>query len=149
MAGRLLAKQRDTGIVEGWHGDGNFARTALMVALWKSQGAHVHPWRADLRLGAARDADGGVRFQIEADWPWQGTLRFDVPRHAEWLRLPVDYPRLNQFPEWFTVPADAAFATEEGVLPAGVLRQGLAVSVAPDRPYRLRLQPSLTEDPCE
>ncbi|MGC9329289.1 MAG: hypothetical protein ACP5I1_16770, partial [Candidatus Hinthialibacter sp.] len=47
----LLAKQRPDGIIEGWHGDGNFARTALMYALWKTQGVHILPWRADVAYG--------------------------------------------------------------------------------------------------
>ncbi len=34
----IFSKQRDDGIIEGWHGDGNSARTALMYALWKTQG---------------------------------------------------------------------------------------------------------------
>jgi hypothetical protein len=30
-------------------------------------------------------------------------LIFDATRHKSILNLPVDYPRINQFPEWFTV----------------------------------------------
>ena len=33
--------QSPDGIIEGWHGDGNFVRTSLMFALWKSQGVTV------------------------------------------------------------------------------------------------------------
>ena len=140
MAERLLAKQRDTGVIEGWHGDGNFARTALMFALWKTQGTYLRPWRADLRLGAARDADGALFISIEADWPWQGTLHFDIPRHQEYLHLPTDYPRLNQFPEWFTVAKNAQYATDRGPIFGTVLRQGLPLTVTPEKPYRLKLQ---------
>jgi hypothetical protein len=139
-AQKLLAKPRDTGIIEGWHGDGNFARTALMYALWKTQGAYLEPWRADLRLGAVRADDGSTYFVIEADWPWKGLLRFDVPRHAEHLRIPADYPRLNQFPEWFTVPRSATYETENGERPAATLREGLPVAVAPKAPLHLRLK---------
>jgi len=141
VAAILLAKPRDTGVIEGWHGDGNFARTALMYALWKTQGAYVLPWRADLRLGAVRTDDGAACFQIQADWPWKGTLHFDVPRHAEHLNMPSDYPRLNQFPEWFTVPKKATFESEGGEVTAAELRKGLSVSVTPDGPFRLRLKP--------
>ena len=99
-------KQQADGIIEGWHGDGNFARTSLMYALWKTQGLTLQPWRSDVRFGAARD---GRRLYISltADSPWQGRLIFDRPRHREGMRLPLDYPRINQFPEWFVVPAHA------------------------------------------
>jgi hypothetical protein len=30
-------------------------------------------------------------------------LIFDPIRHKTILHLPIDYPRINQFPEWFTV----------------------------------------------
>ena len=36
----MWAIQKPDGIIEGWHGDGNFARTSLMYALWKTQGVH-------------------------------------------------------------------------------------------------------------
>ncbi|MFV2068177.1 MAG: hypothetical protein ACC645_14490 [Pirellulales bacterium] len=139
-ARRLLAKQRDTGVIEGWHGDGNFARTALMLALWDSAGAYVTPWRADLKLGAYRDDDGTYHFELRADWPWQGRLHFDRPRHAETLHLPTDYARLNQFPEWFTVAEDAGFASNAGQVTGRQLRQGLDVSVRPEQPYRMTLR---------
>lgn len=139
-AAKMLAKQLDTGIIEGWHGDGNSARTALMYALWKTQGAYVEPWRADLRLGAVRAQDGSTYFVLRADWPWKGKLRFDIPRHAENLHMPSDYARLNQFPEWFTAPERATYETDSGEISAGELRQGLSVNVSPDNPLRLRLK---------
>lgn len=97
----IFAKQRDDGVIEGWHGDGNSARTALMYALWKTQGVTVQPWRDDIQLGAAVDADGILHIHLKTDWLWRGTIRVDRPRHGEYLGLPLDYPRINQFPEWF------------------------------------------------
>lgn len=104
----LLAKIRPDGIIEGWHGDGNFARTALMVALWKSAGTHVHPWRADLALGAYQEGETLVMV-LRSDWPWRGFIHFDRARHRDVMNLPSDYPRINQFPEWFTVAEDATY----------------------------------------
>jgi hypothetical protein len=98
----FLGKQRDNGIVEGWYGDGNYARTALLAALFHTQGVVPHPWRSDLRLGAVREGDT-LRLSLAADHDWEGQLRFDTARHRQHLRLPVNYPRLNEFPEWFTV----------------------------------------------
>lgn len=138
---KMFAIQRDSGVIEGWHGDGNFARTALMYGLWKSQGAYVEPWRADLRVGAMRDETGSLYLVVSSDWPWKGTLRFDIPRHSEYLHIPSDYPRLNQFPEWFTVSAGSVFISEQGEVTADVLRQGLPIAVTPEQPYRLKLTP--------
>lgn len=141
MAERLHGKQQDTGIIAGWHGDGNAARTMLMYVLWKSQGAWVEPWRADVRVGAAVE-EGVTYFTVESDWPYSGTLRFDVPRHREYLGIPDDYPRLNQFPEWFTVAAEASFQSGGATYAAADLRAGLAVECAPDSPFRLELAPA-------
>ncbi|AKJ65653.1 hypothetical protein [Kiritimatiella glycovorans] len=98
----MLDMQKPDGVIEGWHGDGNYARTAIMWALWKQQGATIRPWREDVKLGAVREGNK-VTFVLRADAPWKGTLRFDRPRHAEFMHLPLDYPRINQFPEWYTI----------------------------------------------
>lgn len=97
----MWAKQQPDGIIEGWHGDGNFARTSILYALWKTQGARVEPWRADVRVGAVREGETLCVF-VTAEKPWSGKLLFDHPRHRDNLKLPLDYPRINQFPEWFT-----------------------------------------------
>ncbi|MBI5384515.1 MAG: acetylxylan esterase [Verrucomicrobia bacterium] len=109
----MWAIQKPDGVIEGWHGDGNFARTSLMYALWKTQGATVQPWRADVRFGAVREG-GGVNLILIADQPWEGRLLFDRPRHKLHMRLPLDYTRINQFPEWFTVEADARYDVKLG-----------------------------------
>jgi Prolyl oligopeptidase family len=119
--GFLYRKQRADGILEGWHGDGNSARTALMYALWKTQGTTASPWHDDLRLGAVRDEDGGLRVSLSVDWPWSGTLRFDRPRHRTLMHLPFDYPRINQFPEWFTVEPLATYEVRAGDDPPRVV----------------------------
>lgn len=96
---------KNSGIIEGWYGDGNFARTTIMYNLWKSQGTWLQPWRPDVLLGAVRAGDT-LFVSIESKVQWNGTLFFDKPRHAVNLKLPVDWPRINQFPEWFTVSDD-------------------------------------------
>jgi hypothetical protein len=98
---------QDQGIIEGWHGDGNFARTTIMYCLWKSQGTRLHPWREDLLAGAfLADQELGdqvLYIALRAESEWEGTLAFDIPRSAKYLNMPLDWPRINQFPEWYTV----------------------------------------------
>lgn len=140
----LLDKPRDTGIVEGWHGDGNFARTALMYAFWKSQGAWLHPWRNDLRLGAVSPEPGTWCFHIASDWHWQGAVNFDLPRHAVYLHMPEDYPRLNQFPEWFVIREDQQYALQVDDNPVLYLRgkdlSSLPLRLTGDKPRRIILR---------
>jgi len=76
----FLAKQKPNGIIEGWHGDGNYARTALMYALMKTAGVRAVPWRPDLKLGAVVQGDT-LYLQLAAAKPWQGRLLLDYPRH--------------------------------------------------------------------
>jgi hypothetical protein len=142
----LWSKQQPSGVIEGWHGDGNFARTSIMYALWKSQGLTAHPWRRDLQVGAVRQGDS-LYVTLRADEPWTGTLRFDVPRHRVHMKLPIDYPRINQFPEWFTVEADSGYAVQsfdplESQEHTGAsLARGLAISVPAGGERRLVITP--------
>lgn len=104
---------RGNGIIEGWHGDGNFARTSIMYCLWKTQGTYLQPWRPDVLWGAERKNDH-LLIYVKADRNWKGKLCFDYPRHKEVLHLPADYPRINQFPEWFTVEAGRNYTIQRG-----------------------------------
>ncbi|MEX1048023.1 MAG: hypothetical protein WED15_00740 [Akkermansiaceae bacterium] len=124
----MWAKQQPDGVIEGWHGDGNFARTSLMYALMKTQGCRLEPWRSDLRIGAVRDGEK-LYLHLSAEKPWTGRLVFDRPRHKTIMRLPVDYPRINQFPEWFTLPPDKH-------------PDGLEVTLEPGIPIRMTLDTS-------
>jgi hypothetical protein len=111
------------GIIEGWHGDGNFARTTIMYCLWKSQGATLHPWREDLLAGAvlenkAQGDDAGeaqvLYLALRAKRHWEGRLVFDTPRSAQNMNMPLDWPRINQFPEWFTVSPELSYEVTLG-----------------------------------
>ncbi|MGI6454323.1 MAG: hypothetical protein ACOX5R_01725 [bacterium] len=140
----LLNMQRPDGIIEGWHGDGNFARTALMYALWKTRGVHVSPWNGGLAFGAEQYGDE-LFLSLRSDWNWQGFLLFDIPRHQFNLHLPSDYPRINQFPEWFTVEPEAAYEitinAQETLTRSGrQLHEGFALAVQPDHPIYLHIR---------
>ncbi len=129
---KMLDVVRPDGIVEDWHGDGNTIRTALMYVMWKSQGARLEPWHPGVHLGAER-SDSGVRLGIEAEADWSGTLHFDHPRHRDILHLPINYPRLNEWPEWFTVEHDRRYSVrigdDESVRIGAELVQGLPVTL--------------------
>ena len=104
----MWGKQQESGIIEGWHGDGNFARTTIMYNLWKSKGAYAKPWRSDLFLGAEQKGDS-LLISIKSGEPWSGKLFFDKARYKENMNLPVDWPRINQFPEWVTIEKDGDY----------------------------------------
>lgn len=139
----MWAKQQADGVIEGWHGDGNFARTSLMFALWKSQGACLRPWRSDVICGAVRDGDAVV-VALRATTPWQGRLVFDRPRHREVMHLPLNYPRINQFPEWFVVESNASYSVTRGptttTMTGTALRDGLAMNLAAGERVSLRIK---------
>lgn len=141
---RFFAKQKllsdgGTGIVEGWYGDGNYARTALMIEEWAAQGIRAAPWNEGLRLGAA--ASGGVlHVSLATDRAWEGRIRADVARHRIHLRLPHDDPRLNSWPEWWPVgPAALYDVTVRPVRPKGeaVVLRRLGAELAGGLPLAL------------
>ena len=141
----MWAKQHPDGVIEGWHGDGNSARTSLMYALWKTQGVTAQPWRADVRFGSVREGDT-VCLSLIADQPWQGKIVFDKPRHKLNMHLPLDYPRINQFPEWFTALSDVAYeirdrrSEQKSVWSGKSLIEGVPVSLTPGTETRWTIQ---------
>jgi hypothetical protein len=141
-----LEQWRGRGIVEGWYADGNFNRTSLMYALWKTQGTSVRPWRADVRFGAVKRGDR-LLVSIEADSAWTGELRFDVPRHRTILGLPADWPRINSYPEWYTVDERATYRVLEvasgrrRTVTGEELARGLAVDARSGRHVQLEIGP--------
>jgi hypothetical protein len=141
-----LERWRGRGVVEGWYADGNFNRTSLMYALWKTQGTSVRPWRSDVRFGAVRRGDR-LLVSIESDSAWTGELQFDVPRHRTILGLPADWPRINSYPEWYTVDERTRYRVVDvasgrrRTMTGEELARGLAVNAAPRRQVRLAISP--------
>lgn len=132
--GRLLAYSAPDGFVHRTYLDGNFVRTSLLYGLWKTAGVRPQPWRPGLRLGMERDGEGW-RLSLRSDAAWQGVIRFDGPRHREVLHLPSNYPRLNEWPEWFAVESERSYSIEDAstkqrrTLPGRDLRAGIPVAV--------------------
>jgi hypothetical protein len=101
--------QKADGMIEGWHGDGNFARTTIMYCLWKTQGIVPMDWQKDLNLGATRTSNG-LKITLATADGWKGQLKFDEQRHKTRMNYPADYPRINQFQEWFTVDSNKKYS---------------------------------------
>ncbi len=137
---------RGRGVVEGAYADGNFNRTSIMYALWKTGGTHVQPWRPDVVYGATREGQM-LLMSLRADGGWSGALRFDPPRHRTHMGMPMDWPRMNQFPEWFTVEAERRYDVQNvttgtrAVRTGAELQDGLAVDVRPRQETRLIVRP--------
>ncbi|MBT7301197.1 MAG: hypothetical protein HN849_16875 [Victivallales bacterium] len=137
---RMLLLQRPDGVIEGWHGDGNYARTAILWVLWKQQGVTVQPWREDVRLGAVRQGND-LHLVVSADKPWQGQLVLDQPRHKTIMRMPLDYPRINQFPEWFAAAKGERWTVSTDGTPrphtGEALTKGLPVTLTAGQTMRI------------
>jgi len=142
----MWAMQKPNGIIEGWHGDGNFARTTLMYCLWKTKGVTIRPWRQDVVFGAEQDGEE-LKITIVASKPWKGKILFDAPRHKVNMKMPLDWPRINQWPEWFTVKEQDSYCvrnltTGSRILAAGKkLVQGLEVDLQEGTAQHLLVAP--------
>ena len=108
QTGILLAYQKPDGFGDETYLDGNLVRTALLYALFRTQGARVDPWRPGVRLGAVPSADG-LHLALGSDAPWTGRIVFDHRRHRDHLNLPYEYPRLNGWTEWFTADPEVCY----------------------------------------
>ena len=132
----LWALQKDDGMVSGNYPDGNFSRTTIMYCLWKSKGVTISPWSADVEYGAV-EKDGKLYLTVSSATNWKGKLVFDKPRHKQTMNMPLDYPRINQFPEWFVAELDAKYKVAE----IGTTRSCALTGAALQRGYDISLEP--------
>ncbi|NWG14415.1 MAG: hypothetical protein HXY20_12865 [Acidobacteria bacterium] len=135
----LIRFQRPDGTIERWYGDGNWNRTLLLYALYKTQGCYVQAWQEGVALGAHRDG-GRLFLAIDSPRPWSGILHFDHARHRRAINLDRNYVRLNEWPEWFTVGENTLYrlvhtSGKEEVRLGAELIQGIPVKA----PVRLML----------
>jgi hypothetical protein len=131
----LYGYQHDDGSVTDENIDGNFVRTVMLYGLSLTRGARLEPWSTRVALGAAEEA-GCLHVHIHAEDSWHGTLMLDTPRHAQNFGLAIDYPRLNQWPEWWTVDPARRYAVSmtDGTLidlDGERLAAGLPIALAP------------------
>lgn len=138
----MWQKQQPGGIIEGWHGDGNFARTTIMYCLWKTQGLTIRPWRKDIVFGAVQEGNV-LKICIRTEKEWKGKILFDTPRHRTNMKMPLDWPRINQFPEWFTVKSGTRYmihdltADSTATYTGKQLQEGFTIHLKPGIEYRL------------
>ncbi len=142
----MFAKQLSSGYVDGSYLDGNFVRTSLMYAFYKTYGIMTDPWRDDLCFGAALNkSEKSYYLYLDADKPWQGLLKFDFNRHKVYWNIPFDYPRLNAPPEWFAVDPDHNYeikdlTTSQTTVHSGkALIEGYKIILDGKSPMRLRI----------
>ncbi len=141
----MWAKQQPSGIIEGWHGDGNFARTTIMYCLWKAGGAYLIPWSGDIQIGGILK-DSVLYLSITSPRDWKGNLMFDIKRHKENMHLPLDWPRINQFPEYFTIEKEKSYrivtgeANKEQIINGPDLLNGYPVKIKAGRSLKLMIQ---------
>lgn len=142
----LFAKQSPRGFVDATYLDGNYIRTLLLYAFLKTQGAFIAPWREDVLLGACPDGEK-IYLHLETASAWSGSLIFDVPRHHEVLGMPVNYPRVNEWPEWFVIHerreykiTDVASRETKTVL-GSELRQGMKLHLQSGTAVTMVIEP--------
>jgi len=75
----------------------------------------------------------------------------DIARHKEYMNLPLDWPRINQFPEYFTVESGKTYTIttdnnrKEIVIGGDELRNGFPVRLRPGESVRIIIEQSLPE----
>ena len=125
----LFHMQSPAGSATSGYLDGNFNRTALMYAMYKTQGTTVQPWRQDVTLGAAYDTVRKRLFvHLSAGAGWGGLLKFDMPRHRSIWNLPFEYPRLNGTPQWFVVDPEKKYVVKDVSSGHQVVESGAALA---------------------
>lgn len=66
---------------------------------------------------------------------WEGKVYFDCKRHQDFMNLHFDYPRINQFPEWWTIKPDSKYLMIDAqkdhrqYIPGKKLLEGLPVKM--------------------
>ena len=143
----LYGFQASDGTVLDGYLDGNFIRTTLLYGFARTAGLRLEPWHEGTLVGGASDGSC-LAIWVASPTPWSGRLLFDTPRHRLHLRLPVDYARLNKWPEWFTVEPEDRYEVEDsgeqtsGLHAGSELSDGLGLQLEAGTERRLRVCPA-------
>ena len=139
-------RAKHKGRIESWYGDGNFARTSIMYALWKTKGLRIDNWREDLQIGAEMK-ENRLFIVIKAKKDWKGNIYFDHQRSKEIMKLPFDWPRINQFPEWYTVKKGSQYnvmlqtEAKKEKWSAEKLMEGLTINIQGGKIFKIIVEP--------
>jgi len=131
----MSGRQQEGGLIEGWHGDGNVARSWLLSARQKMCGVIAQPWREGLNYRAEPTGDGLLVRITSGGRSWSGRVCFDTPRSRDFWHLPVNSPRVNESPEWFVADPERWYEVRvnEGLpreMSGRQLAEGVPVRVA-------------------
>jgi hypothetical protein len=138
---RLVAFQKEDDLVEGAYPDGNWLRTVLQYALWKTQGTWVEEWKPGVRIGAERNG-AALHVAVDSQERWSGRLHFDYARHRRVVNLARNYVRLNEWPEWFVVDENSLYdVTDAKARTQTFLGSDLKDGIAVTAPARLIVEP--------
>lgn len=147
MAARLLAKQRDTGVIPVR------ARRRRLRADGPACGPSGRPRAATSNPGEMTSASARcpmARAACRSPYPPtgpEGKLRFDVPRRAGGSSSAYGLPPARSVPEWFTVKVDNRFTVDGTATSGEALRAGLPVKVDGKTAVQLALRRTpLTDD---
>jgi len=90
-------------------------------------------------------SQGKMYLTLTASNDWSGKLKFGTHMHRTNLNLPINYPRINQFQEWFPVEPEKNYritdvATRKTKIVSGQeLINGYEVSVSGNESLFLRI----------
>ena len=116
-----------------------------MYCLWKTNCVTIQPWRDDVVFGAVLDGDV-LRLSIRAEKEWNGKILFDTRRHKTVMNMPLDWPRINQFPECYTVESESRYEVRDRTIGSKTtytgkqLKKGIDIHLKPGIKHQLVLQ---------
>jgi len=116
-----------------------------MYCLWKTKGLTIEPWSNDVILGAVLE-DDALKISISSRRGYRGKIIFDPPRHQTIMKMPLDWPGINQFPEWFTAKSNKSYAVHDlaynskKIYTGAQLQQGLPINLESGAIHKLMVE---------
>lgn len=124
-----------TWFVDHDYSDGSFERICCLYAHYLAKGVRPEPWSSTVGVYGALDSGTLTLTLAMGAEAWDGVLIFDYARHSLEMGLAVNYPRINEWSEWYTVTAATNYTVtvdggEAQVKTGAELISGLAVSLS-------------------
>jgi hypothetical protein len=97
-------------------------------------------------LGGVEGEGCSLSLHLASDADWAGRLHIDHARHRTHLNMAENYPRLNEWPEWYTVEGDRLYEvrldnSEPQVWLGADLIDGLQIELHAGQTMALRIRP--------